>query len=110
MGSIYDGQADRAIWEFCDLTTRFRDPTSERLKPIQSARAEHDLRAVRLPRAKFYVASPIPLPSQPARRGGRMLSELAPVTTTTLFLIPGMKFCFPVSTNLELRSVSTLNH
>jgi hypothetical protein len=31
------------------------------------------------PRAKFYVASSIPLPAQPARRGGGMLSELAPV-------------------------------
>jgi hypothetical protein len=44
---------------------------------------------------RFYVASPIPLPAQPARRDGRMLSELAPVITTTLSLIPGMKFCFP---------------
>jgi hypothetical protein len=44
------------------------------------------------------VASPIPLPAQPARRGGRMLSELAPVMTTTLSLIPGMKFCFLLST------------
>jgi hypothetical protein len=42
MGSIYDGQADRAICEFCDLATRSCDPTSESLKPIQSARAEHD--------------------------------------------------------------------
>src|SRR4029077_3181715 len=31
--------------------------------------------AVRSPRAKFYVASPIPLPARPDRRGGRMLSE-----------------------------------
>jgi hypothetical protein len=44
------------------------------------------------------VASPIPLPAQPARRGGRMLSELAPVMTTSLSLIPGMKICFPAST------------
>jgi hypothetical protein len=32
------------------------------------------------------VASPIPLPAQPARRGGRMLSELAPAMATTLSL------------------------
>jgi hypothetical protein len=45
MESIYDGQADRAIWEFCDLAPRARDPTSESLEPIQSARAEDNLRA-----------------------------------------------------------------
>jgi len=52
------------------------------------------------------VTSPIPLPAQPAQSllaaasGGRILpalenfrtSELAPVMTTTLSLIPGMKF------------------
>jgi hypothetical protein len=38
----------------------------------------------------------IPLPAQPARRGGRMLSELALMTTTTLSLIPSMEFCFPI--------------
>ena len=32
--------------------------------------------------------------AQPARGCGRMLSELAPVITTTLSLIPRMKFCF----------------
>jgi len=58
MGSIYDGQADRAICEFCDVPTRAREPTSESPKRIQPARAEYDLRAARLPRAKFYVASP----------------------------------------------------
>jgi hypothetical protein len=59
------------------------DTTSERLEPIQSTRADYDLRAVRLPRTKFYVASPIPL--------------LAPVITTTLSLIPGMRFAFRLS-------------
>jgi len=62
-----------------DLAARSRDPTSERLKPIQSAHTEHDLRASCLPRAKFCVASTIRLPAQPARRSGRMLSELMPV-------------------------------
>jgi hypothetical protein len=38
------------------------------------------------------VASPILLPAQPDRRGGRMLSDLAPVMMTTLSLIPSMKF------------------
>ena len=33
----------------------------------------------------------------PAARS-RMLSELAPVMTTTLYLIPGIKFCFLPST------------
>jgi hypothetical protein len=46
------------------LATRSRDATSESLQPIQSERAEYDVRAVRLPRAKFYVASPIPLPAR----------------------------------------------
>lgn len=72
------------------LATRSRDPARESLKSIQSARAEYDLCAVRLPRPKFYVASPILLPAQPARRGGRMLSLLAPVITT-LSLIPGIR-------------------
>jgi len=36
-------------------------------------------------------------PLAPARCGGRMLSELAPVMTTTLSLIPAMKFCFVFS-------------
>jgi hypothetical protein len=61
---------------------------------------------------RFYVASPIPLPAQPAQSllavasGGRMLparenfrsSELAPVMMTTLSSIPGMTFCFLSST------------
>jgi hypothetical protein len=72
-----------------DLAARSRDPTSESLQPIQSARAEYDLCAACLPRAKFYVASPIPL--------------LAPVMTTTSSLIPCMKFCFPVSPIQRLR-------
>ena len=38
------------------------------------------------------VASPIPLSAQPAGRGGRMLSELAPVMMT------GMKFYLLLST------------
>jgi hypothetical protein len=70
--SIYDGQADRAICEFCYENIEL---------------AEYDLRAASMPRAKlrrvsgftrFYVASPIPL--------------LAPVMTATLSLMPGMKF------------------
>jgi len=90
MGSIYDGQAERAICEFCDLATRFRDPTSESLESIQSARAEHDLCAAfsEHDRRRFAYSA--------AR--SRMLSELAPVITTTLSLIPGMKFCFLPST------------
>jgi len=90
MGSIYDGQADTAICEFCyenielavsltrqidetrhvlglshdcacigDLATCSRDPASQNLKPIQSARAEHNLPTIPLPRAKLYVTSPI---------------------------------------------------
>jgi hypothetical protein len=38
------------------------------------------------------VASPTSLPAQPARRGERMLSELASLITTTLPLIPAMTF------------------
>ena len=49
------------------------------------------LRTARLPRAKFYVASPIPL--------------LAPVMTTTLSLMPGMKSCFPVWRHYCARSL-----
>jgi len=64
-------------------------------RPIR-ARVKYNLRAACLPRAKFYVASPIPL--------------FAPVMTTTLSLIPCMRFCFPVSANSEPRSLSTLNH
>src|SRR5438046_10034315 len=72
-----------------DLATRFRDPTSESLQSIQSEHTEYDRRAIRLPRAKprrvsvlraFTWPPPIPL--------------LAPVITTTLSLIPCMKFCF----------------
>src|SRR5207248_5243469 len=68
MGSIYDGQADRAIWEFCELATRSRRSDERELEPIQSARAEHDLR--------------------------HAFSEFAPVMTITWSLIPGMKFAF----------------
>jgi hypothetical protein len=59
---------------------RSRDPTSESLQPIQSARAEDDLRVACLPRAKavarsvstrFYVASPIPLPARECFRSSR---------------------------------------
>jgi hypothetical protein len=64
---------------------------------IQSARAKHDLRAACLPRAKprrvaFFYALLRGL-AYPAARS-RMLSELAPVMTTTLSLILGMRFCF----------------
>src|SRR5439155_18738207 len=44
------------------------------------------------------VISPIPRPAQPTRRGGRMLSELAPVVATILSFIPGMKVCVLLST------------
>jgi hypothetical protein len=56
--SIYDGQADRAICEFCYLATRSRDPASERLKPIQSPRAEPDLRAAFSERDRSHLAYP----------------------------------------------------
>jgi hypothetical protein len=66
-----------------DLTTRCRDATSQNLKAIQSARAVRPSRRV-LATCEVYVASPIPL--------------LAPVMTTTLSLIPCMKFCILHST------------
>ena len=70
---------------------------------------------------RFYVASLIPLPARPAQSllaaasGGRMLparenfrsSELAPVMTTTLSLIPGMKFCVLSSARSQLSTINT---
>jgi hypothetical protein len=38
-----------------------------------------------------------PLAYPAARRGGRMLSELAPAMTMPLSLIPCIKFSFPLS-------------
>jgi hypothetical protein len=71
------GELECASWQCCrrrrlrhsfHVRVHHRKPRRWRcncraFQPIQSARAEHDLRAVRLPRAKFYVAAPIPLPA-----------------------------------------------
>jgi len=67
-----------------DFPTRPFDLTSERLQPIQSSRAEYDFRATlsEHDRSGFTYAA--------AR--SRMLSELAPVMTTTLPLIPCTRF------------------
>ena len=49
--------------------------------------------------------------ASPARRDGRMPLELAPVITTTLSLIPCMKFCF-LSLQIQrsaLAQLSTIN-
>jgi len=67
-----------------DLGARSRDTTSESLQPIQSARAQHDLRAVFSQHLRSRLAY--------STARSRMLSELAPVMTTTLSLIPRMKF------------------
>jgi hypothetical protein len=67
-GSIYDGQADRAIWEFCYLATRSRDPTSESLEPIQSARAEYDLCAAFSEHDRSRFAHSTALSACPPRR------------------------------------------
>ena len=64
------------------------DPTSERLQPIQSSRTEYDFRAAlsEHDRSGFTYAAAC----------SRMLSELAPVMTTTLSLIPWF-FIFNIS-------------
>ena len=67
---------------------RARDPTSESLQPIQSARTEDDLRAA----------------FREHNRSRRAYSTTrAGNDDDTLSLIPGMKFCFPVSTIQRLR-------
>ena len=66
------------------LAARSRDPTSQSLEPIQSARGEYDRCAAFSEHDRSRLAYSV------AR--SRMLSELAPVMTTTLSLIPCIKF------------------
>jgi hypothetical protein len=96
-GSVVDVVRFLLVFMFeCVTVSRGAGAATAEPQVDPTPRPEYDLCAVRLPRAKFYVASPIPL--------------LAPVMTTTLSLIPGINFCFPISKNLEIRSLSTLNH
>ena len=94
--SIYDGQADRAICEFYYLATRSRYQPSQSVQPI----TPHAPSTIVAPFA-CHVRSRGAFPFYALLRGiayptvrSRMPSELATVMTTTLSLIPDMKFCF----------------
>ena len=81
--------------------------TSPPAPAIRRARATCEA-AARFRFTRFYVASPIPLPAQPAQSllaaasGGRMRSEPAPMISTTLSLISCVTFSFPVSITASL--------
>jgi hypothetical protein len=76
------------------VTLSRRQNTLDKFRRARRRTADCRLQSNSVPHSEFrtphFEASPIPLPAQPVRRGGRMLSELA----LTLISIPHRSFSF----------------